>query len=231
MKMKRVFYGLMLGIAWCFATQSSRAQMALSFSVGPQFAFSYITHTEYKSDVTPGWGFNAGLVACSGDDHLMSFRGLLNFSMQNTGIELKYLGGIPGGGGHLKGSYWLSNILFSPQLSCNLLKNKNMFISIGPFVQYMVHATGKGTFDDGYWGSTPFTGDEVISTSTIFNALNWGGGLSFGCQKIKIGKVKLSIELRELLTVQSLLKEDLTNAEWLSCTTSLTFGIEFYRGK
>jgi hypothetical protein len=206
--------------------QTTQAQFSLGFSVGPQYAFPYITHTEGKSDVKPGWGFNAGLVACSGDDHLVSFRGLLNYSLQNDTIELNHLGGSLYGG-NLKGSYWMSNIVFSPQLSFNLLKNKNMFIAIGPFMQYMVYASGTGTYSDGYWGGTSFSG----KASDIFNAFNWGGGLSFGCQKIKIGKVNLSMELRELMTVQSLLKEDLTNAEWLTATTSLTVGIEFYRGK
>ncbi len=228
--MKRFFYLLIFCMTCCSATQKSQAQFSLGFSAGPQFGYWYITHTEGKSDVKPGWGFNAGLLMGSGDDHLMSFRGMLNYSLQNAEIELKYLsGGIDGG--HLEGSYWLSNIVFSPQLSCNILRKKNMFIALGPFIQYMVHATGKGTYSDGYWGSTTFTGDEVISASSIFNAFNWGGGLSFGFQKISIGKVNLSVELRELLTVQSLLKENLTNAEWLSGTTSLTVGIELYRGK
>ncbi|MEI7726057.1 MAG: hypothetical protein WCK09_13195 [Bacteroidota bacterium] len=224
--MKRFFYLLILVLACGCALQKTQAQFSLGFSVGPQYAVPYITHTEGKSDVKSGWGFNAGLVACSGDDRLVSFRGLLNYSLQNDTIELKYLGG-SSYGGNLKGSYWMSNILFSPQLSFNLLKNKNMFIAIGPFMQYMVYASGKGTYSDGYWGGTPFSG----KSSDIFNKFNWGGGLSFGCQKIKVGKVNLSMELRELMTVQSLLKEDLTNAEWLTATTSLTVGIEFYRGK
>lgn len=228
--MRRLVYSVFLGIIFFCSVQFSCAQLSLSLSTGPQFALSYVTHGEWKSTVKPGWGFNAGVIASSGDDHLMSFRGLLNYSLQAANIELLYLGGTYDGS-HLEGTYWMSNIMFSPQLSCNLLKNKTMFIAIGPFMQYMFNASGSGTY--GYYPQehTPFSGNLPLASDQIFNAFNWGGGLSFGLQKITIGSVNLNLELRELMTVQSLLKEDRTNAEWLSCITSLTIGIEFYREK
>lgn len=215
----------------------STAQIAISFLAGPNYSYFIQSKSDYAAKASPGIGLDAGLQFKAGDNHLLSFKAFIGYSLQTPGIKLpnfvineyyRYT--------YLEGKYQLSNILIHPQLQFNFLKKKDLFLGIGPFCQVRIAGYGKGTYSYGFSpGGLPYSGDEILRISTIFNKWNYGPGISFGYQKICFGKICLFFELRELWMINNYFQDDnksngwSSKAVWYNLMTSLNVGLDFYR--
>ena len=234
--MKRKLFVFPILVLLVFCQYRVNAQVAISFLAGPNYSYFIQSKSDYRANAYPGWGFDAGLQLKSGDDHFLSFKALLGYSLQIPRIKLpNFVSNEIYHYSYLEGTYWLSNIIFFPQLQFNFLEKKNLFLGVGPFCQVRIAGYGKGTYN---YGNTPegqsFSGNEIISMDKIFSMWNAGPGVSLGYQKFRIGKICLFFELREVWLITNYFRDDSKNgwspkATWIDLLTSLNIGLDFYR--
>jgi len=215
-----------------------KAQIAISFMAGPNYSYFFQSKSDYAAEASPGFGFDVGLQVKAGDNHLLSFKALVGYSLQTSSIKLtSFLLNDFNYHTYLEGKYQLSNIIIYPQFQVNLLEKKTLYLGIGPFFQFRVAGNGKGTYYGYTWEGTPYSGNEIMSMSTLFNKINYGPGMSIGYQKICIGKICLFVELRELWMVNNYFQDDKkgngwsSKAIWYNLMTSFNIGFDFYRSK
>jgi len=206
---------------------SISAQVSIGFKAGPNYTWYLQTKSDYLNKTFPGWGVDAGLVLNAGYNQRISFRSEFIYSMQSDSAEID-LTHNPNYGWLVVGKFYRHNLLLSAQGQLNMLRNKNLFLSFGPYMQYTIGSSGNGDFLSGYFPEQ-FSGNDV--SRVIFAKANIGATIAIGIQKIRVGKVSFFGEIRESAGFISIYKEDFAKAEWIGCITTVAIGIEFYRSR
>lgn len=204
------------------------SQSVVAIKAGPNYSFYFPSKTDVNADLKPGWGTDAGLVILYGDDHRVSLRSEVLYSLQVTNAVFSgpnYLHEFV-----VDGRFYRHNLLLSVQCQLNMLKNKNLFISLGPFYQYALAMSGHGTYADMYYPQ-PFEGNDPINSHDYFIPWNAGATLALGVCKIRLGGISLFGELRETVGFSQVVKNEVSHSEWGGCTTTVAVGIEFRKRK
>lgn len=206
-------------------------QISLGFKIGPNYSYYIQDKADYLNTTTPGWGADAGLVLNVGDNHLISFRPELIYSLEvnNADINFGKTTIMPASRYHVIGEFFRHNLMILPQLQLNFTKKSGIYLAFGPWFQYTVASSGKGTYS--YIGvpTTSFKGNSFVDSRYILTPYNVGVSLGIGVSRIRIGKISLFGELRETAGFANIYKKDYAIADWMSFTTSLSIGIEFLR--
>jgi len=206
-------------------------QISLGFKIGSNYSYYIQDKTDYLNNTTPGWGTDAGLVLNVGDNHLISFRTELLYSLEvnNADINFGKTTIMPTSRYHVIGEFFRHNLLILPQIQLNFTKKPDVYLAFGPWFQYTVASSGKGTYS--YFGvpKTSFKGNSYVDSRYILTPYNVGASLGIGVSRIRLGKISLFGELRETAGFTNIYKKDYAIADWMSFTTSVSVGIEFLR--
>ena len=222
----RTFLPLLLGML--LIPVLAKPQSVVALKAGPNYTFYFPSETDTRAELNPGWGTDAGLVILYGDDHRVSFRSEVLYSLQVTNAVFTYP--VYPHEFMVDGRFYRHNLLLSVQCQFNLLKNKNLYIALGPFYQYALAMSGHGTYSDMFYPS-PFTGNDPINSHDYFMPWNAGATLGFGICKIRVGGISLFGEIRETVGFSQVVKNDAADADWGGTTTTVAVGIEFRKKK